>query len=519
MDNSRISNSLKNMVFGLGGQVASLLLGFVTRWVFIATLGKEYLGVSGLFGNVLGLLSLANLGFGSAIIYSLYKPLAQGDHASVKGYMEIYRKFYVLVGAVVLLLGLCLLPALPYFIKDEVSIREDLRLLYVLFLLQSSVSYFFSYKQSLLTANQQNRVISIYHTVFMVLRNVLEIVLLLAFHAYIPALVSMIVCQITENIWLARVTDKKFPYLRDNSVEAVLTGKQKQELTRSVKAMFLYKISGTVINSTDNILISAFQGVVSVGLYSNYAYIVDVVRTFLSYIFNSMTASVGNYSVSESKERNVLLYYQLFFASFWIYGFTGICLGVLLNPFITLWIGAGYVLPEWTVFVIVVNYYTAGVQYASTTYREVTGMFQVGKYRPIIAAALNLFFSVVLGKPFGIAGVLMGTVLSRAAVYFWYDPYIIHKRVLEFSVRHYFKLYIVYGVSVLLSGGITLSICRILPVEQQIIRFALSMVVCVVVPNGIFWALFHRTRAYNGLKGYVLTIGDKFCAKLRSRQE
>ena len=271
MDNSRTSNSLKNMVFGLGGQVASLLLGFVTRWVFIATLGKEYLGVSGLFSNVLGLLSLANLGFGSAIIYSLYRPLAQNDHASVKGYMEIYRKVYAVMGVVVLLLGLALLPALPYLIEGEVTIGEDLRLLYVLFLLQSAVSYFFAYKQSLLTASQQNRVISIYHTVFMVLRNVLETMLLLAFRAYIPALVSMIVCQIAENIWLARVTDKKFPYLRDKSVEAVLTGEQKQALTKSVKAMFLYKISGTVINSTDSILISAFQGVVSVGLYSNYA--------------------------------------------------------------------------------------------------------------------------------------------------------------------------------------------------------------------------------------------------------
>ena len=517
MDNSRTSNSLKNMVFGLGGQVASLLLGFVTRWVFIATLGKEYLGVSGLFSNVLSMLSLANLGFGSAIIYSLYRPLAQNDHASVKGYMEIYRKVYAVMGVVVLLLGLALLPALPYLIEGEVTIGEDLRLLYVLFLLQSAVSYFFAYKQSLLTASQQNRVISIYHTVFMVLRNVLETMLLLAFRAYIPALVSMIVCQIAENIWLARVTDKKFPYLRDKSVEAVLTGEQKQALTKSVKAMFLYKISGTVINSTDSILISAFQGVVSVGLYSNYAYIVDVVRTFLSYIFNSMTASVGNYSVSESKERNVSLYYQLFFASFWIYGFTGICLGVLLNPFITLWIGNEYTLPGWTVFVIVVNYYTACVQYASTTYREVTGMFQVGKYRPIIAAVLNLLFSVVLGKPLGIAGVLLGTILSRAAVYFWYDPYIIHKRVLEAPVQHYFKWYAVYGASSLFAGIITFFACRILPIGHQIVHFSLSMTVCVIVPNGIFWLLFHKTQAYNGLKGYVQMILTVLREKLRLR--
>ena len=517
MNNSRTANSLKNMAFGLGGQAASLLLGFVTRWVFIVTLGKEYLGVSGLFSNVLGLLSLANLGFGSAIIYSLYKPLAQNDRASVKGYMNLYRKVYAVVGVVVLALGLALLPFLPHLINGEVTVSEDLRLIYVLFLLQSAASYFFAYKQSLLTASQQNRVISIYHTLFMVLRNVLESVLLLVFRAYIPALVSMIVCQIAENIWLARVTDKKFPYLRDMSVEAQLTGEQKHALTSSVKAMFLYKISGTVINSTDNILISGFQGIVSVGLYSNYVYIVDVVRTFLSYIFNSMTASVGNYSVSESRERNALLYYQLFFASFWIYGFTGVCLGVLLNPFITLWIGSEYVLPGWTVLVIIVNYYTAGVQYASTTYREVTGMFQVGKYRPLVAAALNLGFSVVLAKPLGITGVLLGTILSRLAVYFWFDPYIIHKRVFCCSLGRYFGKYALYAVVSLVAGGVTLLLCRVLPVAHPVAHFVLSMVLCTVVPNVLFWVCFRNTKEYNGLKEYARMILAGIRAKLRPR--
>ena len=498
--------------------MVSLLLGFVTRWVFIVTLGKEYLGVSGLFSNVLGLLSLANLGFGSAIIYSLYKPLAQDDRASVKGYMELYRKVYAVVGIVVLVLGLALLPFLPHLVNGEVTIREDLQLIYVLFLLQSSVSYFFAHKQSLLTASQQSRVISIYHTLFLVLRNVVEAALLLCFRAYIPVLVSMIVCQTAENIWLARITDKMFPYLRDDSVVPQLTKEQKLALTNSVKAMFLYKISGTVISSTDNILISRFQGIVSVGLYSNYAYIVDVIRTFLGYIFNSITASVGNYNVSESREQNTTLYYRLFFASFWIYGFTGICLGVLLNPFIALWIGQDFLLPGWTVFIIIVNYYTGGMQYACTTYREVTGMFQVGKYRPIVAAVLNLVFSILLAKPLGIAGILLGTILSRLAVYFWYDPYIVHKRVFCCGLHRYFGKYALYAAAALAAGALTLLACRALPVAQPIGNFVLSMVLCTVIPNGLFWLLFHRTEEYRGLQEYARAIGKRVIKKLRDRR-
>lgn len=251
----------------------------------------------------------------------------------------------------------------------------------------------------------------------MVLRNLGEMVVLLFFHAYIPTLICIIAFQLAENAWIARVTNKKFPFLTDSSAGEISL-EQKQALKENVKSLFLYKISGTIISSTDNILISKFQGLASVGLYSNYVYIVDVIRTFLSYIFYSMTASIGNYNATESKEANEKMFYNLFFASFWLYGFTGICLGVLLNPFIALWIGEDYLLPSWTVFIIIVNYYTAGVQYASTTYREVTGLFKVGKYRPLIAAMINLAVSIILAYPLGISGILLGTIISRLCVYF-----------------------------------------------------------------------------------------------------
>ena len=187
MDTSRTSNSLKNMAFGVGSQMLSILLGFFTRWMFIALLGKEYLGVSGLFTNVLSLLSLANLGFDTAIIYSLYKPLAEGDMVTVKGYMRVYKRVYRAVGATVFVFGCILMPFLPHLIKGTVTIPESIYVIYFLFLTQSASSYLFSYKQSLLTASQQNRINSLYHSIFMVLRNLGEMVVLLFFHAYIRA--------------------------------------------------------------------------------------------------------------------------------------------------------------------------------------------------------------------------------------------------------------------------------------------------------------------------------------------
>lgn len=508
MDTSRTSNSLKNMAFGIGSQMLSILMGFFTRWMFIALLGKEYLGVSGLFTNVLSLLSLANLGFDTAIIYSLYKPLAEGDMVAVKGYMHVYKRVYQAVCIAVLVLGGILMPFLPHLINGEVTIPENIYVIYGLFLLQSASSYLFSYKQSLLTASQQNRVNSLYHSIFMVLRNLGEMVVLFFFHAYIPTLLCIIAFQLAENAWIARVADKKFPFLADSSAGQI-TPEQKDALKENVKSLFLYKISGTIISSTDNILISKFQGLVSVGLYSNYVYIVDVIRTFLSYIFYSMTASIGNYNATESKEANERMYYNLFFASFWLYGFTGICLGVLLNPFISLWIGKEYLLPGWTVFIIIANYYTAGVQYASTTYREVTGLFKIGKYRPLIAAVINLVVSILLAYPLGISGILLGTIISRLCVYFWYDPYIIHKTLFERKLTHYFATYLLYGAAALGVGAICFIIGSSIPVQNEGLAFLMKVVLCAVLPNALFFLLFRKREEFQVILGYVRAIGRK----------
>lgn len=500
------------MVFGIGSQLLSTLMGFFTRWMFIALLGKEYLGVSGLFTNVLSLLSLANLGFDTAIIYSLYKPLAEADTVSVKGYMTLYRRIYRAVGLVVLVLGCALMPFLPHLINGEVTIPENIYVIYLLFLLQSASSYCFSYKQSLLTASQQNRINSLYHSIFMVLRNLGEMAVLFFFHAYIPTLLCIIAFQFAENVWIARVTDKKFQFLVDSSVGKI-SPEQKNALRENVKSLFLYKISGTIINSTDNVLISKFQGLASVGLYSNYVYIVDVIRTFLSYIFYSMTASVGNYNVTESREANERMYYNLFFASFWLYGFTSVCLGVLLNPFISLWIGKDYLLPNWTVFIIIANYYTAGVQYASTTYREVAGLFKVGKYRPLIAAGINLVTSIVLAYPLGISGILLGTIISRLCVYFWYDPYIIHKTMFGRKLKFYFATYLLYGLTALGAGVLCFAISRSIPVRDPILSFLANMILCAVLPNLIFFLLFRKREEFQVILGHMRAIGRRIVRK------
>lgn len=188
-------------------------------------------------------------------------------------------------------------------------------------------------------------------------------------------------------------------------------------------------------------------------------------------------------------------------------------MGVLLNPFITLWIGADYLLPNWTVFIIIVNYYTAGVQYASTTYREVTGLFKVGKYRPLIAAIINLVVSIILAYPLGISGILLGTIISRLCVYFWYDPYIIHKTLFGQKLKHYFATYLCYGLSTLGAGVLCFVISNHIPIQNHGLAFLANIVLCAVLPNTIFFLLFRRREEFRIILRYMNVISKNIIRK------
>ncbi|MEG1254499.1 sugar translocase [Clostridium sp.] len=502
----RIQNSIKNIIFGLGGQLASTILAFITRTVFIYVLGAEYLGIDGLFTNVLSLLSLANLGFDSAIIFSLYKPLSDKNNVEIKGYIGIYSVVYKFVGTFVFFIGILLIPFLPYIISGELNIKENLTVIYIMFLLNSSISYFYIYKQSILIANQQNYIISKVHTLFMLLSNVLQIVVLLISKNYLLMLGIQLICRVLENIYISKCADKEFPFLKDKKIEGKLSKEKKRSLYKNVYSMLLYKISGTVINSTDNIIISYFVGIFYVGIYSNYLLIISTLRTLLSYIFSSLKASVGNLMVSKDNEKKEFIYYEIFFLSFWIYGFLSICLFILLNDFITIWIGEKYVLDTFTVLIIIVNFYTEGMQNVSTTYRDTTGLFSVGKYRPIIAAIINIIVSIILAPKLKISGILLGTIISRVLVYFWFDPYVIHKYVFKKRIMSYFIEYIKKVFIIVATGNITFLVTKTIIVESLFLRFFINCGICILVPNVIFLTIFYKNKYFKYLNNIFRTF-------------
>lgn len=493
----RVKNSIKNITTGLIGQMLLLFTNFVTRTVFINVLGSTYLGVSGLFSNILSLLSLAELGVGQAIMFSLYKPIAENDKDKISSLMAIYKKIYLCIFVFVLVVGMSLAPFLRYIIKDFDKIPH-ITAIYILYVINSASSYLFVYRNTLITASQKNYVVNQLAYIFSILMMVLQILGLVLFKNYFVYLIVQICMIICQNISTAIVVGRIFPELKTKNVKG-LDSEEKNGLIKNIKSLMIYKVGTLALNSTDNILISAFVGIVKVGLYSNYNLICTSVTGFLSTIFGNLTASIGNLNAVETKEKKIGMFNVINLATFWLYGVCSICIFCAANPFITAWIGEEYLLSYRELFIIVLNTYVAGMLFAPFNYRQTMGLFVYGKMRPIISAAINIIASVALGKRFGLEGILWGTIIARATTNVWFDPYIVFKKGLQSSPKHYFIDYLVKLVILLATGTLCFFVTIMIP-GAGMISVIFKVLVAFVITNGIFLLIYGRTHEIDYLK-------------------
>lgn len=433
---SRTTNSFRNAGTAMGSQLMTNLLQFVCKTVFIYTLGKEYLGISSLYTNVLTILSITELGFSTVITYSLYLPLTKGDRAEIRSLMAFFKRVYRVVGLVVLVLGLALMPFLPRLMTG-VTDKVDIYQYYLLYLIQSVVSYlFFAYKSVILIADQKKYVTDLVAVACKVCVCLLQILVLLVWKSFLAYTVLGILTSVAQNIVTGFLVDRRYPYLREKAEP--LSGERRRELYKQVYATFLQKISTAVGTATDNLIISACVNITAVGLYSNYSIIVNAVQSVLGSLFRGMTASVGNLYVTETKERSAFVFRALNLANSYLVCVCSVCFLVLFQPFVTLWVGTDYLLDDWTVVVIVLNFATNYLQTVVLSYRDATGLFVVGKYRSVVNAAMNLGISLVLVRPFGMTGVFLGSIISRLATNWWFDAWVLHRRGFGVSPAGYY---------------------------------------------------------------------------------
>lgn len=445
---SRKKASIINASTALTAQLVKLLGQFIVQTVFIRTLGAEYLGANGLFTNLITFLSFAELGIGAALSYSFYKPLVDNDIEGISAILNLYRKVYNSIGCAILLLGGMLSYFIPNLVKNSESI-EHIRVYFILFLLSSVVSYFFTYNRSLLIANQEGSVDSMNQLFFSVFKYVFQLILLIFFHSYAGFLIVQIVSNLLSNLAITRLARKKYPYLMKNK-NIMPDSSVISQIKRNVIGTVSSKVGSVVVNGTDNILISKFIGLTVVGIYSNYALVVTGITTILSQVLNSVIASFGNLGVSERNnvEKQVNLFDQFVFFNGFIVIFIGLVSFVLFQPFVSIWIGDKYHLSNITLLLIVINFVLAQFRPALFLVNAY-GLFWGYRYKSIVEALVNFCLSFYLVKytSMGIDGVLLGTIVGNIFVNSWWDPLILfsgafHRGILKFYIKYWLYLLI-----------------------------------------------------------------------------
>lgn len=503
---SRAVNSIKNAGTGIGMELIDVLLRFLCRTVFIYVLGKEYLGISSLYSNVLTILNIAELGFSAAITYSLYRPLAEKNQEQICSLMAYYKKVYRLIGFVILGMGMILMPFLPHLMSG-VTDRVNIYQYYLLYLMQAVVSYwFFSYKSVLLLADQKKYISDIIAALCRIVLCLLQVMVLLLLQSFFAYTVLAIAMNIVQNIFTAWQTDKRYPYLKQKA--QTLSEEDKKGLLNQVHALFLQKISTAIGTATDNLIISAFVSVLHVGLYNNYDMIISVVQKFLKSLFQGMTASLGNLFVSESKERSAFIFRSLNLANSCMVCISSVCFLALFQPFITLWIGQEYLLDSFTVFIVVMNFTTNYLQNVVLHYRNAAGLFVIGRYRSVVNAALNLLLSLIFVQVWGMSGVLIGSIVSRLATNWWFDAYVLYKKGFGKSPMEYYLHCGICILIILLSWSGIEYVMRLISCTA-FMQLILRGIMAVLCPSLLCLLLYGRSREFAYLQEQTLYLTKK----------
>lgn len=501
MSGSRTRNSIINSSIGSISQIVSTLLNFIVRTVFIHCLSKEYLGINGLFSNILYVLNFAELGIGNAIVYNMYKPVSENNKERIKQLVNLHKKIYFCIGIVVLLLGVLVIPFMDFIIKDPPNIEENLIIIYILYLLEQVFNYFFGYKRQVLLVYQSNYINSLVDLIFSIIKSIVQIFILIITRNYILYLSIYILSTILSNIAITIVVNKKYSFLKEKNILKV-PKKEITELINNVKSLFMYKLGNTVLSGTDNIILSMVVGIVSVGLYSNYSLIITAVSGILWTILTGLTGSIGNFNATSSNKKKEELYKEVLFLSCMLYGFGAVFLGILLKPFIILWIGEDYLLDSITVIFLMTVFYLRGIAFSSNVYRDTLGLFKEGRLAPFICAILNIILSVVLGKILGISGVFLATIISILLTTFWYMPRIIYKNIFKLNFMTYlnsvFKFTIPFAISYILLYFIIDFATK--KMNSDFLNLIISLIIVPIITLMIFIAFNFKAKEYIDIK-------------------
>lgn len=490
---TRIQNAKMNILSGIVSKLVVLLLPFITRTCIIYMLGTMYLGLNSLFSSILQILSLAELGFGEAMVFSMYKPLAEKDTTKIRSILNLYKKIYRIIGTVVLVAGLALLPFLDKLISGGYPDNVNVQLLFVVYLTNTVLSYWlFAYKSSLFAATQKLSVVNNVGSVIQILLSLTQIVLLCLFKNYYLYVVVIPVFTLLRNLLIQFLSQKEYP---EYFCEGELEKTEVKEIEKRVAGLFIYKICGTFRASFDSIVISAFLGLVVLAKYENYYFIASSIIGMLTIISSGITAGVGNSMVSETVEKNYNDFYKFLFLYVWLAGWCTVCLYCLYQPFMKIWVGTELMLGKEIVVLMCMYFFLLKSGDICYVYRQAAGIWWKDKFRPIVEAISNLVLNIVLVKYFGVAGVLVATIITMLTINLLWGGKILFSTYFKTGIGRYIWKIVLYSCVTIFACLLTNTVCELIR-SESIVAFVAKIIICCIIPNIIFFLFYFKTEEF-----------------------
>lgn len=506
----RTKNAVNNIAVGLVLKIYEMLGLFIVRTVLIHVLGMEYMGLSSLFTSVLQVLNLVELGVGNAMVYSMYKPIANDDHKTICALMKLYKTYYRIIGLVVLILGLCLLPFINRLISGETPADVNIYILYLINLFATVFSYWiFAYKNCLLVSYQRTDLMSFVRIISNTVLYILQIAAIVVYKNYYLFAVAMLISQVFVNLLTAVIATRKFPEIKP---EGKLPREEQQEINKHIKDLFTAKIGGVVTNSADSVVISAFLGLTILAQYNNYYYIMSAIFGVLTIVFNACLAGIGNSLVVESKEKNYSDFNKFSLLLFWIIGFCTVSLLCLYQPFMKLWVGEANMLDDSFVILFAFYFFIYEITNIWATYKDAGGIWHKDRYRPICVTLVNLVLNLILVQFIGLYGVLLSTVISYIFVGMPWMLHNIFTNIFTISIKKYICKVSYYSFATVVVCIVCSSVCNLLPFTG-FVNLIIRALIVVFLGNIIFLLFYFRLKEFKQISNIFKNIISRVSGK------
>ena len=496
----RTRRAFVNIIWGFIEKMITLICPFIIRTIMIYKLGNEYLGLNGLFTSILQVLSLAELGFGDAIVFSMYKPIIENDNKMLSALLNLYKKVYRIIGMVILCVGLLILPFITKFVKGGYPGEVNIYVLYCIYLFNTVISYFlFAYKESLLKAHQRNDVNSRILSGCNIVMYVLQIIVYYCLVNYYLYIVIMPVTTIVLNCVRSLFVKKMYPQI-------VCEGHIEKDavigLSKRIIGLTLNKLAQVCRNSFDSIIISSFLGLVILARYQNYYYIISALTVMVSIITTAVGAGIGNSIAAETVEKNYSDYKEFLFIYNWIACFCTVCMLCLYQPFIELWVGKSNVLPLSTVILCCIYFYTMKLGDIAAVYRQAAGIWWEDKFRPIVESVVNLAVNIVLVKYIGVDGVLVSTIISIVCINIPWATYVLFKVYFKMSIKEVFFKYIRYFIETTVLCAVVYGICSRIN-GNLLVVLVVRTIICIGLVNAGLYIISYTKPEFVSAKNRV----------------